>query len=139
MIKIQVKNYIINSDNTVSWSDPLYQQIWNRLDNKYKNALMKDVNWMKYTMDNYAYKKKNNLQREFVLPENLIIPTTVDSDGKYNLGNEVINNIFNNAPEIQKKSLLSMISKDNKDANSNKMFLDSLGLVVGHNLGFSKY
>ena len=139
MIKIQVKNYIINPDNTVSWSDPLYQQIWNSLDNKYKNALLNDVSWMKYTMDNYADKKKNNLQREFVLPENLIIPTTVDSDGKYNLGNEVINNIFNNAPEIQKKSLLSMISKDSKDANSNKMFLHSLGLVVGQYLGFSKY
>jgi hypothetical protein len=139
MIKIQVKNYIINPDNTVSWSDPLYQQIWDSLDNKYKNALLKDVSWMKYTMDNYADKMKNKLQREFVLPENLIIPTTVDSDGKYNLGNEVINNIFNNAPEIQKKSLLSMISKDSKDANSNKMFLHSLGLVVGQNLGFSKY
>jgi len=139
MIKIQVKNYIINPDNTITWSDPIYQQIWNSLDNKYKNALMKDLDWLKLTMDTYADKKKNNLQREFVFPQNIIIPSEIDSNGKYNLGNEIISDLFNNSSEIQKKSLLSMISKDKKDLDSNKMFLYSLGLVVGQKLSFSKY
>jgi hypothetical protein len=139
MIKSQVKNYVLNSNNTVTWNDPIYQQIWDSLDNKYKNVLIKDLNWMKFTMDNYVDKKNNKLQREFVLPQNLIIPQELLSDNRYNLGNEVINDIFNNLPEIQKTSLLSMISKSKKDMESNKMFLYSLGLVIGQKLGFSKY
>lgn len=139
LIKIQVKNYIINPDNSVTWSDPLYQQIWNSFDNRYKNALLKDKDWMKLTLDTYVNNSKNKQQREFVLPENIIIPTTADSQGKYDLGNKIITELFNNTVEIQKKSLLSMITKDKNDLQSNKMFLYSLGLVVGQMLGFNKY
>lgn len=139
MIKSQDNNFTINSDNTVTWNNPIYQQIWNGLDNKYKNALIKDQNWMKLTMDNFIDKKNIGQPREFILPQNIIIPPEVISENKYNLGNEIITNIFNGLPEIQKKSLLSMVSKDKKDMESNKMFSYALGLVIGQKLGFSKF
>lgn len=139
MIKSQDNNFTINSDNSVTWDNPIYQQIWNGLDNKYKNALIKDQNWMKLTMDNFIDKKNIGQPREFILPQNIIIPPEVISENKYNLGNEIITNIFNGLPEIQKKSLLSMVSKDKKDMESNKMFSYALGLVIGQKLGFSKF
>lgn len=139
IVKSQQNNFVLDSDNTVTWTNPIYQQIWNSLDEKYKNILIKDQNWMKLTMDNYVDKKNNKQPREFVLPQNLIVPPELLSENRYNLGNETINNIFNELSEIQKKSLLSMVSKDKKDMESNKMFLYSLGLVIGQKIGFSKY
>lgn len=137
-LNIQVKDYIVNSDNTVSWSDPIYQQIWDTLSDKYKNALIGDTNWMKLTMDNYADKKKNKLEREFILPNNLIIPPKKSLDNKYDFGNKTINDLFNSSSEVQQESLLSMIPKVDNE-KQRKSFLYALSLVIGQKLGFSKY
>jgi hypothetical protein len=126
-----------DSDGNISWPNSMYETIWNSLNFKYKNALKTDKEWLEATMNAFVDDKKNRKSREFVNAPNLIIPPNIIDNNQYDFGVDVYNKIFNNLPEFQKTTILSFKSKN--DNNQNKLLLNALGLVVGKEVGFSRY
>ena len=126
-----------DSDGNISWPNSMYESIWNSLNFKYKNALKTDKEWLEATMNAFVDDKKNGKSREFVNAPNLIIPPNIIDNNQYDFGVEVYTNIFNNLPEFQKTTILSFKSKNDK--NDNSLLLNALGLVVGKEVGFSRY
>ena len=129
---------VFNEDGSVTWNDPEYQNIWNNLAPQYKNALLQDHQWLEDTVNQYVKDKKDKKEREFLHPINLIIPPQILDDGSYDFGNTVYNTIFNKKiVKIQKDILLGMLSKSN--TRDNKQFMDTLGQIIGKELGFTRY
>jgi len=134
----QTQTPFYNEDGTVTWANPNYQNIWNSLNEKYKNALLQDHEWLEETVIQYVKDRENKKPREFLNPTSLIIPPHLLDDGKYDFGNPVYNDIFNNKiVKIQKDILIKMIPKTNDSSNS--QFMDAIGQIIGQYLGFSKY
>jgi len=138
---------IYNTDGTVTWNNPIYQGIWNSLSPKYRNALLQDHEWLEETIVQYVKDKEQKRSRTFLNPTNLIIPPQILQDGKYDFGNPIYNNIFNNKiQKIQRDILIGMISKMNNSSNTNTntntnsgQFMEALGTIVGKELQFTSY
>ena len=138
MQPLQSRNMpVYNDDGTISWENPEYQNVWNKLPVAYKKALMSDGNrdWLLETMDKYVEYKKENKPVIFVAPSNLIIPPQVQSDGTYNFGNNIYNNIFNKLDKSYLNTLLTLYSEKNGQRNYN-MMMDTVNNIVKQELGF---
>ena len=143
-VKMDKSSLVINTNNftmkngQIVWDNSDYQQIWNKLSNKYKNVLANDTNWMVETMDAYLDAYKNKKPKTFVRPSNLIIPPTKISEDKYDFGNNLYNDVFNQLPIFQKNTLLTLYSK--KEGNVNYQLLeDALDNIMMTHLEISKY
>jgi len=123
-----------NEDGTITWNNIEYQNIWSRLPNQYKNALLADKEWLLVTMKNYVENKKQNKNLEFVNPVNLIIPPQVLENGKYEFGNKIYNDIFNKFDKSYQNTLLSLYSEKNGERNYD-MMIDSINNIVKQELG----
>jgi len=130
---------VYNDDGTISWENPEYQNVWNKLPFEYKKALMSEGNrdWLLETMDKYVQYKKENKPVIFVAPSNLIIPPQVQSDGTYNFGNNIYNNIFNKLDKSYLNTLLTLYSEKNGQRNYS-MMMDTVNNIVKQELGFTK-
>lgn len=129
---------VFNEDGSVTWNDPNYQNMWNSLSPQYKNALLQDHQWLEDTVNQYVKDRKESKPREYLHPINLIIPPHILDDGSYDFGNPVYNNIFNiKIAKIQKDILIGMLSKSS--TGNNKLFMDTLGQIIGKELGFTRY
>jgi len=129
-----------NDDGTLTWENPEYQNVWNRLPAEYKQALMSDGNreWLLETMNKYVQYKKENKPLVFVAPSNLVIPPQVQSDGTYNFGNNIYNNIFNKLDKSYLNTLLTLYSEKNGERNYN-MMMDTVNNIVKQQLRFNTY
>jgi len=139
MQPLQTRNMpVYNDDGTIRWENPEYQNVWNKLPIAYKKALMSDGNrdWLLETMDKYVQYKKENKPVVFVAPANLIIPPQVQSDGTYNFGNNIYNNIFNKLDKSYLNTLLTLYSEKNGQRNYN-MMMDTVNNIVKQELGFT--
>lgn len=130
---------IYNDDGTISWENPEYQNVWNKLPFEYKKALMSEGNrdWLSETMEKYVEYRKENKPLNFVAPPDLVIPPQVQSDGTYNFGNNIYNNIFNKLDKSYLNTLLTLYSEKNGQRNYN-MMIDSMNNIVMQQLGFTK-
>jgi hypothetical protein len=138
MEPLQIKvTPIYNDDGTIRWENPEYQNVWNKLPFAYKKALMSEGNrdWLLETMDKYVQYKKDNKPVIFVAPANLIIPPQVQSDGTYNFGNNIYNNIFNKFDKSYLNTLLTLYSEKNGQRSYN-MMMDTVNNLVKQELGF---
>jgi len=125
---------IFRADGSITWSDPNYERIWIKLDQKYKNALMKDIDWLKKTMNEYIKQDKIGKGFAFVPPDNLIYPPNKTEEG-YDFGYKLYNDIFNQLPEFQKNTLLTLpIDKDD-----NKGMKYAINNIIASALNFRKY
>lgn len=131
---------VYNDDGTIRWENPEYQNVWNKLPVAYKKALMSDGNrdWLLETMDKYVQYKKENKPVIFVAPSNLIIPPQVQTDGTYNFGNIVYNNIFNKFDKSYLNTLLTLYSEKNGNRDYT-MMMDTVNNLVKQQLGFNNY
>ena len=131
-------------NNSVKWSIPDYQKIWDNLTPKMKNALLTDKEWLQEFMDNCASLRILQKPCVFMTPSNLILPpqiSHVEKDGKekeeYDFGNKAYNDLFNAYNSGYQSTLLSLYSK--KDGIKNyKMLEDTLNSLLEQELGFSK-
>lgn len=141
MEPIQSRNMpVYNDDGTIRWENQEYQNVWNKLPLVYKKALMSDGNreWLLETMDNYVQYKKENKPAVFVAPSNLTIPPQVQSDGTYNFGNNVYNNIFNKLDKSYLNTLLTLYSEKNGQRDYT-MMMDTVNNIVKQQLRFTTY
>jgi hypothetical protein len=131
---------IYNDDGTITWENPDYEKMWNKLPAQYRKTLLSDTNkqWLQDTMDKYVQYKNENKPLEFVMPSNLIIPPKLLEDGKYDFGNDVYNNIFNKLDKSYQKTLLTLYSEKDGKRNYN-MMIDTINNIVKQQLGFTNY
>jgi hypothetical protein len=90
-------NFTINGTE-VTWTDPDpdYESIWVSLSPKYKSILVQDPAWMRKTMDEFVAIRQNpaNVSRDFVMPDDILLPPKVSEDGKeLDFGNPVLNDL----------------------------------------------
>ena len=129
-----------NDDGTITWENPEYQAVWNKLSFKYKQALLRDGNreWLLETMNKYVKYKKENKPLEFATPSNLIFPPQILEDGKHDFGNEVYNEFFNKQEKSYQKILLTLYSEKN-NVRDYTMLVDALNNSIKQDVGFNKY
>jgi len=129
-----------NDDGTITWENPEFQAIWNKLTSRYKQILLKQGNkdWLLETMNKYVKYKRANKPLEFATPSNLIFPPQILEDGKYNFGNEIYNEIFNKQEKSYKNTLLTLYSEKN-GVRDYTMLVDTLNNLIKQEVGFNKY
>jgi hypothetical protein len=129
-----------NDDGTITWENPEYQAIWNKLTSRYKQILLKQSNkeWLLETVNKYVKYKKENKPLDFATPSNLIFPPEVLEDGKYDFGNEVYNEIFNKLDKSYQNTLLTLYTEKN-GVRDYTMLVDTLNNLIKQEVGFNKY
>jgi len=127
-----------NNDGTITWDNPEYQNIWNRIPIAYKKALINDKDWLVESMKKFVENKKQNKPLEFINPSNLIIPPQILENGTYDFGNETYNMIFNNFDKNYQNTLLTLYAEKNGIRNYD-MMLDAINNIVKQELGFNQY
>lgn len=129
-----------NDDGTITWDNPEYQAIWNKLTYRYKQILLNQDNkeWLLETMSKYVKNKKENKPFEFVTPNNLIFPPQILEDGKYDFGNEIYNVIFNKQEKSYQKILLTLYN-ERDGVKDYTMLVDALNNLIKQEVGFNKY
>jgi hypothetical protein len=116
----------INKQNgTVTWSNKNYQELWSKMSNELKTALLSDNEWLQEFMDNCVKSKLTGKKCEYANPSNLIIPPQILEDGMYDFGNTVYNKIINKFDESYKKTLLSLFSVNPEDGTKNYSMLEN--------------
>jgi hypothetical protein len=110
-------NFTINGTE-VEWTDPDpdYASIWSALSPKYKSILVQDPAWMRKTMDEFVAIRKNpaNVSRDFVMPDDILLPPTISEDGnEINFGNPVLNNLVAGLDLVQRKIVIDALPKSN--------------------------
>jgi hypothetical protein len=131
-------------NNSVKWSNPGYQKIWDNLTPKLRNALLTDKEWLQEFLDSCTSLRILQKPCVFITPSNLILPpqiSNIEKDGKekveYDFGNKVYNDLFNAFSPGYQSTLLTLYSK--KDGIKNyKMMEDTLNSLLEQELGFSK-
>ena len=126
----------IQEDGTVTWDDPDYSTLWNKLPINYKEALSADREWLQETMDKYIQKRKERKPLEFVSPSNLILPPQILDDGTYDFGNVYYNKIFNKLDKSYQKTLLTLYTEENGVKNYDMLLSALSNNIVGKELGF---
>jgi hypothetical protein len=131
---------IYNDDGTITWENPDYEKMWNKLPYKYRQTLLIDKNkrWLQETMDKYVQYKKDNKPLQFVMPDDLIVPPQMLEDGNYDFGNDFYNNIFNKLDKSYQKTLLTLYSEKDGVRNYNIM-IDGINNIVKQQLEFRNY
>ena len=127
---------IYENDN-VSWSNDIYQSVWNRMPTKLKDVLKSDREWMQEFMNKCVEARKNKTNCIFIAPQNLIIPPNKLSDGKYDFGNEYYNILFNKFSPSYQDTLLTLFSTKNGEKDYS-MFLDTINNQLAKSLDFER-
>jgi hypothetical protein len=119
--------FTIETDGSIVWSDPDYNNLWNNLSKKLKLALIENPIWMETSMDSYVKTKKEKKPMVFVEPPNLIIPPNVLADDESDFGNELYNDLYNNPENSAYKTL------------NPSMLRNTMNDVIAKQLDFKKY
>jgi hypothetical protein len=91
---------IIGTDGTITWQDENYKKAWNKLSQKHKEELAKDLDWLQESMDSYAKDNEERKDLKFVYPRSVIFPPRRLEDDTYDFGNEIYNQISNTNKEL---------------------------------------
>ena len=115
----QSNNNFTISGTEVTWTDqdPDYASIWAGLSPKYKDILVKDPAWMRKTMDEFVAIRKNpaNVSRDFVLPDDILLPPNVTEEGKgIDFGNPVLNDLVASLGLGQRDVIINALPKPNQ-------------------------
>jgi len=135
---------IFEENNIVKWSNKEYQQTWDKLSQKMKEALLKDKEWLQEFMDSCTSLRILKKPCVFITPSNLIFPPQiihVEEDGtekeEYDFGNKIYNDLFNRFDSSYQNTLLKLYST--KDGVKNyKMLENTLNSFLEKELDFTK-
>lgn len=127
----------VYNGNIVIWNNPKYQELWDKLSEKFKKALSNNSNWMNDFMYSCVNARAENTNCKFITPKNLITPPVLSENGEYNFGegNEIYNTLFNKLDKSYQNTLLTLYSEKNGVKNYS-MFVDTLNKLLAKELGF---
>ena len=137
-----VKDSVINAepqniDGSIIWNNNKYQEKWNIMPEKLKNALMTDNDWMNAFMFNLINQKDKNYGYTFIEPPKLKIPPQELSNGEYDFGVKIYNDEFKNLPSNLQKTYKTFYSV--KDGIKNYIMLkNAMNDLVSKSVGFNK-
>ena len=131
-------NFTINGTE-VTWTDPDpdYASIWSSLSPKYKSILVQDPAWMRKTMDEFVAIRKNpaNVSRDFVMPDDILLPPKVSEDGKdVDFGNPVLNNLVAGLDLVQRKIVIDALPKPKPNVPSTEADYKPMFGILNHML-----
>ena len=137
--QMSVEAPIYNSDGTVTWSKKENQDIWNKFNPKLKQVLLTNHEWLEDFVNNCTNLRKQGKPCKFISPPDLILPPMLDVDtGKYDLGNEYYNNLFNNSDKSYQATLLTLYSVKNGIKNYTPLE-ETLTKIAAKDLNFVEY
>jgi hypothetical protein len=134
-----------------------YEYIYSNLSPKYQKILSEDEAWLRKTINSFiefnklkkAGKTRYNSDREFVHPDNLLLPPTQISEGHYDYGHPVYNQILNSDNGIidpsQIKNLHTFLDFTTSPVLGQKppgkfdQYLTALSGLISKAVGFTKY
>jgi hypothetical protein len=120
-------NFTIHGEEVI-WTDPDpdYQSIWYSLSPRYKSILVQDPAWMRKTMDEFVAVRQNsgNVSRDFVLPDDIVLPPKVSEDKELDFGNPVLDDLVARLSPIQRDIVIDAFPKkaSANEADFNPMF-----------------
>lgn len=149
----------INSNGSVTWStdegqiNMKYQNIWDALKPEYKAALIQDEDWMKKTIDHFVSYNILRLEnkvpytstREFVHPDNLLLPPQKINDNEYDYGNPIYNKLLNGDRNPIWLSFLPKPNQSEKNifaenySNEYSGYLNAIASYLGYKLKFTNF
>ena len=124
-------NFTIHGEE-VTWNDPDpdYASIWSSLSPKYKDILVQDPAWMRKTMDEFVAIRQNsgNISRDFVLPDDILLPPKVSEEGKeLDFGNPVLNDLVMRLDPGQRDIVINSLPK--KETSNEEDFKPMFGIL----------
>lgn len=124
-------NFIIHGEE-VEWTDQdrAYSSIWMSLSPKYKAILVQDPAWMKKTMDEFVEIRKNpgNVSRDFVMPEDILLPPKVSEENKeIDFGSPVLNDLVARLSPGQRDIVINSLPK--KETTNEEDFKPMFGIL----------
>lgn len=125
---------IYNGDR-ITWTNPTYQTLWDKLPEKFKQALASNNEWMNDFMYNCVNARAKNENCKFTTPNDLMIPPEMTETGEYNFGNDIYNNMFNKLDKTYQNTLLTLYSEKNGEKNYS-MLIDTLNKLLAKDLGY---
>jgi hypothetical protein len=120
-------NFTIHGEE-VTWTDPDpdYAAIWRALSPKYKSILVQDPAWMRKTMDEFVAIRQTpgNVSRDFVLPDDIVLPPKVLEDKELEFGNPVLDDLVARLDLTQRNIVIDALPKkeSSDEADFNSMF-----------------
>ena len=131
-------------NNIVKWSNKEYQQTWDKLSPRMKDALLTDKEWLQEFIESCTSLRILKKPCLFISPSNLILPPQIihiEDDGKekeeYDFGNKIYNELFNRFDASYQNTLLKLYST--KDGVKNYKLLENLlNDFLEKELGFTK-
>jgi hypothetical protein len=126
-----------NEDGTVTWSNKNYQSLWNTMDEKLRNALLSDRDWLQEFMNSCVKARLEGKPCQFTNPSNLIIPPQLLDDETYDFGNPVYNNFFTKLGKGYQKILLTVF-KEKNGVKDYEPFIYQIGTMLAKELNFGK-
>jgi hypothetical protein len=120
----------------IAWNMPEYNNLWNRLPIKFKNAIRPDNEWMKDFMFNCVNARKNGKACQVIAPKNLIIPPNKLEDGKYDFGVQIYSDLFNNRLEPSTQNTYLTLFSEKDGVKNYNMLIDAMNDLVAVETGF---
>jgi len=123
-------NFTIHGEE-VTWTDPDpdYAAIWRALSPKYKSILIQDPVWMRKTMDEFVAVRQTpgNVSRDFVLPDDIVLPPKVSEDKELNFGNPVLDDLVARLNLTQRNIVIDALPK--KESPDEAEFSPMFGIL----------
>jgi len=124
---VKPQQFNIDENGFVTWTNPDYQLLWDRLSQQLQTVLADDPVWMELSMDQYIKSKKAGQAMVFVAPPNLIIPPNDLGNDTFDLGNQLYNDFYNNPRNSVYKTF------------GPGMLRDEMNRVISKELAFKPY
>jgi len=122
----------------ISWNNPKYQKIWDKLPPKFKTELKVNIEWMKDFMNKCVNSRESGNECQLTTPPNLIIPPRKMDNGKYDFGVSIYNKAFNSQPKSLQDTYLTMYKENPQTKEKDyKMLENAMNELVKKELGFN--
>jgi len=121
----------------ITWHLPQYNQLWDKLSIKLKNALKTDKDWMTRFMFNCVNSRAKKEACKFTAPSDLKVPPEQLPNGQYDFGVEIYNYEFNKLSKSLQATYLSQYSTKDGVKNYN-LLKNSLDDIVAKAVDFNK-
>jgi hypothetical protein len=126
----------------ISWNNPKYQELWNKLPSKMTSEFKVNIDWMKDFMNKCVNDRNKKFGKGCRLstPPNLIIPPKQMDNGQYDFGVSIYNKTFNSQPKTLQNTYLTLYREDpiSKERNY-KMLEDALNTLIEKELDFKPF
>ena len=130
-------NIIIESSSTNNNDKEIRDKIWMAMPVKLKTNLQDNPQWMNDFMNSCVNLRTSGKPCELIAPRELIVPPTLLSNGKYDFGIKIYNDIFNKLDKSTQKTYLTLFVETNGIKNY-KTLIETMNRLIETEVGFER-